>query len=120
MFFSGLVMSPESGRPGGFCVASYFLLDDERRESIDARRSFIPFPVEHSSGVCRLNNANTPEAAVAFDEAFIRGLHHDSGLRIRDVRRGQWWRGVAHDQDVIAAVHSDDERAKIRDYGATA
>ena len=32
--------------PGGFCVASYFLLNDERRESIDARRSFMSFAVE--------------------------------------------------------------------------
>lgn len=89
--------------PGGFCVASYFLLDDDRRESIDAGHSFIPFPVSHSSGVCRLHNRNSPEAAVAFDETFIRRLHDESGLRIRDVRRGQWWRGLAHDQDVIVA-----------------
>jgi SAM-dependent methyltransferase len=94
--------------PGGFCVASYFLLDDERRESVDARRSFIPFPVEHASGVCRLHNADRPEAAVAFDETFIRRLHDESGLRIRDVRRGQWWRGIAHDQDVVVAIHAND------------
>ena len=94
--------------PGGFCVASYFLLDDERRESIDARRSFIPFPVEHSSGVCRLHRASSPESAVAFEETFIRGLHDESGLRIRHLRRGQWWRGVSHDQDVVVAVHANE------------
>ncbi len=92
--------------PGGFCVASYFFLDDERRHAIDARQSFIPFPVEHSA-VCRLHDAKLPEAAVAFDEAFIRRLHGESGLRIRDLRRGQWWRGVSHDQDVVVAVHAD-------------
>jgi SAM-dependent methyltransferase len=90
--------------PGGFCVASYFFLDDERRKSIDAHRSFISFSVEHASGVCRLHNANRPEAAIAFDETFIRRLHDQAGLRIRDVRRGQWWCGVAHDQDVVVAV----------------
>jgi SAM-dependent methyltransferase len=94
--------------PGGFCVASYFLLDDERRRSIDAGHSFIPFPVHHSSGVCRLHNAHSPESAVAFDEAFIRRLHHESGLRIRDVRRGQWWCGVPHDQDVVGAIHTEE------------
>ena len=93
--------------PGGFCVASYFLLDDERRQSIDARRSFIPFLTEHSSGLCRLHRADRPEAAVALDEAFIRRVHDESGLRIRDVRRGQWWCGVPDDQDVLVAVHSD-------------
>jgi SAM-dependent methyltransferase len=93
--------------PGGFCVASYFLLEDERRESIAAQRSFIPFPVEHPSGVCRLHRASSPESAVAFEEHFIRRLHDESGLRMRHVRRGQWWRGVPHDQDVVVAVHAD-------------
>ena len=98
--------------PGGFCVASYFLLDDGRRASIDARRSFIPFSIEHASGVCRLHNASSPEAAVAFDETFIRRVHRESNLRIRDIRRGGWWRGVAHDQDVVVAVHAGDAGAQ--------
>ena len=93
--------------PGGFCVASYFLMDEERRSSIDAGRSFMSFPVSHPSGVCRLHSATSPEAAVAFDETFIRRLHDESGLRIRDVRRGQWWSGLADDQDVVVAVHDD-------------
>ena len=97
--------------PGGFCVASYYLLDDERRESIDAGRSFMSFPVEHPSGVCRLHNANSPEAAVAFDEGFIRRVHGESGLRMRDVRRGHWWRGLSHDQDVVIAVHVGEDAA---------
>jgi len=92
--------------PGGFCVASYFLLDQERGASIDAGHSFIPFPITQPSGVYRLHRASSPEAAVAFDEAFIRHLHDESGLRIRDLRRGGWWRGVPHDQDVVVAVPS--------------
>lgn len=92
--------------PDGFCVASYFLLNDERRGSIDDRRSFISFPVEHPSGVCRLHSAESPEAAVAFEETFIRRVHDESGLCIRDIRRGQWWSGVPHDQDVVIAVQA--------------
>jgi SAM-dependent methyltransferase len=91
--------------PGGFCVASYFLLDDERRRSIAANRSFMTFAVEHPSGVCLLHSARSPEAAVAFDEAFVRRLHDESGLRMRAVRRGSWWSGLSHDQDVVVAVH---------------
>jgi SAM-dependent methyltransferase len=94
--------------PGGFCVASYFLLQDERRHSIDTDQSFIPFPFIHPSGVCRLHNARSPESAVAFEESFIRRLHQKSGLRIRDIRPGNWWRGVSHDQDVIVAVRADE------------
>jgi SAM-dependent methyltransferase len=100
--------------PGGFCVASYFLLDRERLQSIDAGRSFIPFPVSHPSGVCRLHSAQSPESAVAFDEPFVRRLHDDAGLRIRDLRRGQWWSGLAHDQDVIVSVRADDGGASAR------
>lgn len=93
--------------PDGFCVASYYLLNDERRGSIDAGRSFMSFPVEHRSRLCRLHSATRPEAAVAFEEDFIRQLHQESGLNIRDIRRGQWWSGVSHDQDVVVAVHAN-------------
>ncbi len=92
--------------PGGFCVASYFLLDDERLKAIDAGLSFMPFQVVHPSRVCRLTSAVTPESAVAFDEGYVRQLHEQSGLRIRSLRRGEWWRGRAHDQDVVVAVHA--------------
>jgi SAM-dependent methyltransferase len=102
--------------PGGVCVASYFLLDNERRESIDAGRSFMPFPVEHSSGVCRLHRASSPESAVAYEESFIQRLHEQSSLQIRHVRRGQWWRGVSDDQDVVVAGHaSEDVAVSTRD-----
>jgi hypothetical protein len=43
-----------------------------------------------------------PEAAVALDESFVRDAHRRAGLRIRDMRRGAWWSGTAHDQDVLA------------------
>jgi SAM-dependent methyltransferase len=92
--------------PNGFCVASYFLLDEERRRAIGEGRSFMSFTVEHPSGVCLLHSSNSPEAAVAFDETFIRRLHDESGLRMRDVRRGRWWNGLSHDQDVVIAVRS--------------
>jgi SAM-dependent methyltransferase len=91
-------------RPGGVCVASYFLLDDEARAAIDAGRSFMSFGVEHPSGVCRLHDAARPEAAVALDEAFVRRLHDRAGLRVRDLRRGYWWSGRADDQDVVTAT----------------
>lgn len=94
--------------PGGFCVASYYLLDDERRGAIDAGLSFIPFPVRDPSGVCRLHRADSPEAAVAFDESFIRRIHDEAGLQVRDIRTGNWWRGTSHDQDVMVTVLADE------------
>jgi SAM-dependent methyltransferase len=87
--------------PDGVCVASYFLLNQESRSGVEAGRSFMSFPVEHPSGLCRLHNATIPEAAVAIDETFVRQIHARAGLQIRDIRRGGWWSGRQDDQDVL-------------------
>lgn len=90
--------------PGGICAASYFLLNDETRGGVDAGRSFMSFRVPHESGLCRLHDATVPESAVALEETFVRRVHQQYGLRIRDVRRGRWWSGEADDQDVLTVV----------------
>jgi len=90
--------------PHGVCVASYFVLDDESRAGVESGRSFMSFDVMHPSGVCRLHDADVPEAAVAYEETFIRQIHERAGLSIRHQRRGRWWNGEAHDQDVLAVA----------------
>jgi len=90
--------------PGGTCIESYFLLNDETRPAVEAARSFMSFGIRHPSGVCLLHDAAVPEAAVAYDEGFVRRLHDEAGLRIHDVRRGTWWNGTLHDQDVVTSV----------------
>jgi SAM-dependent methyltransferase len=89
---------------GGTCIESYFLLNDETRRGVEAGRSFMSFDIEHPSGVCLLHDSFVPEAAVALDEGFVRRIHAEAGLRINDVRRGQWWNGERHDQDVLTAA----------------
>jgi SAM-dependent methyltransferase len=93
--------------PGGVCVASYFLLNDKTRTGVEAGQSFMSFRVEHSSGLCRLHDAATPEAAVALEETFVRQIHEQAGLRIRDIRRGRWWNDTPHDHDVLTVVAAD-------------
>ena len=93
-------------RPGGTCVASYFLLNDESRSGVEAGRSFMSFSVAHESGLCLLHDATKREAAVALDEGFVRNRYERSHLLIRDVRRGHWWSGLADDQDVVTAVRT--------------
>jgi len=88
---------------GGTCVESYFLLNDDTRPGVEAGRSFMSFGIKHPSGVCLLHDAAVPEAAVAYEEAFVRRLHDEAGLRIHDVRRGRWWTGEQHDQDVVTS-----------------
>jgi SAM-dependent methyltransferase len=90
--------------PGGRCVESYFLINDDTRPGIAAGRSFMSFNAGHPSGVCLLHDSTVPEAAVAFDEGYVRRLHEQAHLRIEDVRRGRWWSGERHDQDVVTAV----------------
>lgn len=94
--------------PGGISVATYFLLNDETRAGIGAGRAFLSFEVEHASGLCRLHDADVPDAAVALEETFVRRVHEQAGLRISDVRRGRWWSGEAHDQDVVTSFRQDD------------
>jgi SAM-dependent methyltransferase len=87
--------------PGGTCVAGYFLLNDETRAGVDAGRSFMSFGVDHPSGLCRLHDGTMPEAAVALEETFVRRVNEQAGLCVRELRRGRWWSGVAHEQDVL-------------------
>lgn len=89
--------------PDGVCVESYFLLNDQTRTGIDSGLSFMSFDVRHPSGLCRLHSERKPEAAVALDEAFVLRAHQEAGLGIRDVRRGAWWNGEPHQQDVVTA-----------------
>ena len=90
--------------PDGMCVASFFLLNDQTRASVDAGRSFMSLNVQHPSKLCRLHDATVPEAAVALEEEFVRQVCGQAGLEIRDVRRGRWWSGERHDQDVMTLV----------------
>ena len=89
--------------PGGTCVASFFLVNDETRVGVERGTSFIPFGVHHGSGVCYLHDAAVPEAAVAFEEDFVRQAHEHARLRISDIHRGGWWRGDADAQDVVTS-----------------
>ena len=90
--------------PGGTCVASYFLLNDETRPGVESGRSFMSFDVPHDSGLCRLHDAAVPESAVAIEETFVRRIHEEANLQIRDIRRGGWWNGTAHEQDVVTSA----------------
>lgn len=93
-------------RPGGRCVASFFLLNDGNRAAIAAGRSFMSFAHELSSGLCRVHDLETPEAAIAVDELFVRRVHTSAGLAIQAVRRGRWAEGTSDDQDVVTSTRA--------------
>jgi hypothetical protein len=43
---------------------------------------------------------------VALEERFVHRVHQSSGLSITAVRRGEWWHGGRHDQDVVTSRRS--------------
>jgi SAM-dependent methyltransferase len=92
-------------KPQGFCVISYFLLNEPSRLGVEAGHSFLSFPILHDSTLCRLHDSTQPEMAVALEEPFVLREYHRLGLELTEpIRRGGWWSGTAHDQDVITAA----------------
>jgi ubiquinone/menaquinone biosynthesis C-methylase UbiE len=75
--------------PGGRCLATFFLLNEESLDLLCSGSSTIDF--KHDFGEYRTKNASTLEAAVAYPESFIRNLYSRHGLSIADpIRYGSW------------------------------
>lgn len=73
----------------GRCLITFFLLNKKSLQLINARKSTLDFKYEF--GKFRTIDANTPEAAVCYDEAFILGLYEKYGLKIKQpIRYGSW------------------------------
>lgn len=93
-------------RSGGKCVISFYLLHDESLGGIEAGTSFLPFVYQAAnSNGSRVVDRDNPELAIAHPEKIVTNMYADAGLQIAEpIRRGGWWHGIAHQQDVIAAV----------------
>lgn len=93
-------------RPGGRCIISYYLLNETSLCGIDAGTSFLPFIHPAPGHVrSRVVDPQNPELAIAHPQVEIERMYADAGLTIESpVRLGGWWHGVAHQQDVLAAV----------------
>ena len=95
-------------RPGGRCLVTYFLLNDESTALIDAGKGTYNF--EHRGPGYRTINAGRPEDAIAYPEAFVRGLYEKAGLKIDEpLRYGSWCgRGdYLSFQDIVIATRGD-------------
>ena len=94
-------------KSGGRCLITYFLLNEESLELINAGTTAWDF--KYDFGKYRATDYDTPEAAICYDEAFVLGLYEQYGLRIkRPIRYGSWsWRDGSLDfepsQDTIVA-----------------
>ena len=93
-------------KPGGRCLATFFLLNSESKAAITHRDSTLAFrfPVgEHAL----TTTSRTPEDAIAIDEFFIREAYKQSRLRIEgEVYRGSWQSNpkAISIQDIVVAI----------------
>ena len=92
-------------RPGGTCLVTYFLLNDETRAlmaSGASRRSFA-----HDFGEYRAEFADVAERVVAYDEQQVRDRYARHGLEVVDpIHYGSWSgrRRTLYKQDVVIAT----------------
>jgi len=76
-------------KPRGRCLASYFLLNAESRDLMAGGSSALDF--EHELPDCYAAQAEHPEAAVAFEEAYVRDRFRARGLAITEpIHLGSW------------------------------
>lgn len=89
-------------KPGGKTLVTWFLLDDISRQSQHPVMQF-KYDVDE---VSRTTVKSNPEAAMAFDIEFVRGLHEKYSLKIEDIEHGNWGRpeSPCDLQDMIIAT----------------
>ncbi len=91
--------------PNGRCFITYFLLNQESEELIQADRSTFNFiyPVEQGKSTNEMN----PEIAVAFYETYIRSIYQKQGFVInKPIYYGTWCGrdNLKSYQDIICAI----------------
>jgi SAM-dependent methyltransferase len=75
-------------RPGGRCVPTFYLLNNESLASLEAGTSRLDFP--HDQGHYRIRKEATPEGAVAYSEDFVTDIFRRHGFDIVEIRYGRW------------------------------
>ena len=92
-------------RPGGRCLVTWFLIDEEADRRIRAGTSATRF--DHELPGCRVVDAGVPESAVAFREEDVRRMYAAAGLEIQEPIRWGGWSGRPDPlsyQDIVVAV----------------
>ncbi|WP_165245795.1 class I SAM-dependent methyltransferase [Paludisphaera soli] len=75
-------------RPGGRCLTTCFLLNDESRPLIRAKRS--TFELVHPVGDGYTSNPADPEDAIGFDEGDLLGWLAERGFEVEGKHYGAW------------------------------
>jgi ubiquinone/menaquinone biosynthesis C-methylase UbiE len=90
--------------PGGRCLISYFLLNDESLALMREGRSAVDFHVVLDG--YRAISAEVPERAIALDEERIRAMYQRLGMTITRMEYGSWCGRTKYRsyQDLVLAV----------------
>jgi SAM-dependent methyltransferase len=91
-------------RPGGHCLATFFVLNAESLALLAEGRGSLRFP--HEGAGYRSSRADYPEDAVAYAEEDVRQMFERAGLEIREPIHPGGWCGRAaalEGQDMIVA-----------------
>jgi len=90
-------------KPGGTCVASFFLMGDDASKAVERGWNAHPFPYAFDG--YRIFLKEKPEAAIAYDERLVRQMYERHHLTIADpILRGRWWWSDMHGQDYVIAT----------------
>ncbi len=91
-------------RPGGKCLITFFLLNQESRGCLSEGKSSIDFKFPAGEG-CWMHNRRIPEQAIAYDEAAIRSRYNDARLIVRALKYASWCGRAEHlsYQDMLIA-----------------
>lgn len=95
-------------RKNGRCFITFFLLNEESLRLVDAKKSSRDFKFD--LGEYRIENEDVPEAAVGYDETFIKELFQKYNLEIKSpIYYGSWCeRSNAFDyQDIVVALKTE-------------
>ena len=75
-------------KPGGRCVATYFLLNPDSQLRWEQGKSQLDFRYATANG--RLLDAGNPSKAIALDEAWVRAEYRRSRLMVSELTYGTW------------------------------
>jgi len=92
-------------KPGGKAMITWFLLNES---SLTSEKPALDFSYEWDD-VCRTTTPKNPEAALAFEENFVRRLYKECGLKITEIEYGSWARTDSSYQlqDMIIACYNE-------------
>ncbi len=87
--------------PGGRCYATYAIITDRVKARMAEGIASLKF--KNDMGTHWVMNESTPELGVAYDEVFLRDLHHSHNMAV-EFHPGEWSEGFgAGSQDLVIA-----------------